>query len=969
MKPRFALNLTSEAAVLLRRQPDGWTDMGAARFDAPDMDEVMAALAAQATEMAGDETLATKVVIPNSQILYTTLTAPGPDRTSRRAQIREGLDGLTPYEVKDLVYDFETDGDQVRLAVVARETLDEAEGFADQHGLNPVCFVAIPEGQFPREPWFGTVTNVQRRLPKGERVERDSEPIRLAASGVADVMDEAPATADDEWLPAVESTQEPVPASEPEPVADQPEAVTPRAAETPFDTAAPLAEAAPAGEEMPAPSDPLAGLAPSEAAAPLPAPEPEPETLADVPPPDEGPAAPPSPAEDFVPPPLVRTDRIPAEDDPQDRPIVDARDLPPFVPSQPDTTAKQAPFAAPKPDVTAPEIPEAPYVELDADDDVPDLPPGAFASRRLVAEPATARPSPRLTAEPKAPRAGTQPPEPPLRPGTGRSARPRTLPAGPAPAGAALPELSVTAPGIPGVRNRKPQPAAAPLAPPEPATARAGQPFGTFPTRPAQRGKPRHLGLILTAVLLLVLAAVAAWSSFYLTADDAPTETAVALAEGDDPAAIEAEMLADLPPEDEADLAPMAEPAATVTQPETATPPAETAPDAARTAASGATPRAADPTETPQDEIFLTTMDTPPPSLDALALPPPAAAPDAAPGPPLPPPPFGISYEFDEAGLIRPTPEGILAPGDFLLIAGKPPILPPRRPGTETPAPDPASQEPPAEPTAAAAAEPAAQPSPGSIFPGATAPAARATLPPPAQTAPEPAPVAADPALIGKRPKPRPERPAEDAAIAPPPADPGDPRTASLRPRARPADAVPAPAAASVQSASLVAPAPRPETEPQAIVPTSGAISPLAIAVSRKPAARPNDFSRAIEAAVAAVVQTPTPPAAIRVQPEPEAEPEDEPEVARAAAPRIPTKANVAQKATFDNAINLSKMNLIGVYGTPSNRYALVRQANGRYVKVRVGDRLDGGVVAAITTNELRYRKGSRMVALGMPRG
>ena len=64
-----------------------------------------------------------------------------------------------------------------------------------------------------------------------------------------------------------------------------------------------------------------------------------------------------------------------------------------------------------------------------------------------------------------------------------------------------------------------------------------------------------------------------------------------------------------------------------------------------------------------------------------------------------------------------------------------------------------------------------------------------------------------------------------------------------------------------------------------------------------------------------------------------------------------------------------SRITLIGLYGTSSNRYALVRQANGRFVKVSVGDRLDGGSVAAITENELRYQKGGQIVALKMPKG
>ena len=75
----------------------------------------------------------------------------------------------------------------------------------------------------------------------------------------------------------------------------------------------------------------------------------------------------------------------------------------------------------------------------------------------------------------------------------------------------------------------------------------------------------------------------------------------------------------------------------------------------------------------------------------------------------------------------------------------------------------------------------------------------------------------------------------------------------------------------------------------------------------------------------------------------------------------------MADRATYVNAINLSRINLIGVYGTQSNRYALIRQGNGRYKKVTVGDRIDGGTIAAITANEVRYQKGGRLIALQLP--
>ncbi len=89
----------------------------------------------------------------------------------------------------------------------------------------------------------------------------------------------------------------------------------------------------------------------------------------------------------------------------------------------------------------------------------------------------------------------------------------------------------------------------------------------------------------------------------------------------------------------------------------------------------------------------------------------------------------------------------------------------------------------------------------------------------------------------------------------------------------------------------------------------------------------------------------------------------------KAVKPKIPTTASVARQATIDNAINLRKLNLIGVYGTPANRRALVRLPSGRYKKLKVGDRIDGGNVIAIGDSELRYQKRGRNVTLKMPRG
>ncbi|MFN5827932.1 MAG: translation initiation factor 2, partial [Rhodobacterales bacterium] len=277
-------------------------------------------------------------------------------------------------------------------------------------------------------------------------------------------------------------------------------------------------------------------------------------------------------------------------------------------------------------------------------------------------------------------------------------------------------------------------------------------------------------------------------------------------------------------------------------------------------------------------------------------------------------------------------------------------------------------------------------PRPGATVQPVTDAGAVAPLPRPAGAAGAVPVVYADPALEDARPLLRPEGlvPPETAApdgaadLADAPAG----RLTSPKPRARPpgllaAEAAPqaGTAAAQAAGASLVATA------------GEGAASPLAIAVSRKPAARPAQASAAGEAAVsvaaadaslvpdtgtlAPAVPAPEPqpvPAARPAEDDPEAAEIDEPEIA-SAAPSVPTRASVAKQATYRNSINLSKINLIGVYGSSSNRYAMVRQANGRFVRVAVGDRVDGGRVAAISERELHYVKNGTTHKLAMPNG
>ncbi len=71
----------------------------------------------------------------------------------------------------------------------------------------------------------------------------------------------------------------------------------------------------------------------------------------------------------------------------------------------------------------------------------------------------------------------------------------------------------------------------------------------------------------------------------------------------------------------------------------------------------------------------------------------------------------------------------------------------------------------------------------------------------------------------------------------------------------------------------------------------------------------------------------------------------------------------------MNNAIRLRDVNLIGVYGSPNNRRALVRLRNGNYVKVEIGSSLDGGRVTAIGDSALNYVKRGKTIALELPTG
>ena len=205
MKPSFALNLSPDGISLLRRVAGGWRSVDEVSLDDPELADKLKIMRATAASLENGK-MSTKLVIPNSQILYTQVDAPGPTDDERRAQILEQLDGMTPYAVEELAFDWVATSHGCRVAAVAKETLKEAEAFAVEHKFNPVSLVATPQnGTFTGEPYFGLADSAFSVLDSDDTVERDLEAIVVlgADPGVAAPAPKAPEpeqTGEPTWL-------------------------------------------------------------------------------------------------------------------------------------------------------------------------------------------------------------------------------------------------------------------------------------------------------------------------------------------------------------------------------------------------------------------------------------------------------------------------------------------------------------------------------------------------------------------------------------------------------------------------------------------------------------------------------------------------------------------------------------------------------------------------------------------------
>ncbi len=218
--PQFALSFSDDAVHLLERTapPEStapWRERGSAAFDHPTFRDQLAALRAAARQPDGDPA-PVALVIPDDQILYTSLAA---EAGKGQGQfVGRALDGLTPYAVQDLAWDWRTEpgGRSVRVAAVARQTLREAHDFACRHGFEPTGFVAAPsEGLYPGTPRFALNGNAALGAgPAKADPAADAAGTQKGADGVPDAVPSDTAAG---LAAPVAAESADVPASQPQP--------------------------------------------------------------------------------------------------------------------------------------------------------------------------------------------------------------------------------------------------------------------------------------------------------------------------------------------------------------------------------------------------------------------------------------------------------------------------------------------------------------------------------------------------------------------------------------------------------------------------------------------------------------------------------------------------------------------------------------------------------------------------------
>lgn len=1067
MTVKIALFLSSDGIALAHRQMAGhWAMIGETALDVPDLSASLADLRALAVEREGDA-FETLLVLPDEQILYTSLTAPTSDPDLTAYRIEDGLEGLTPYAVTELEYDWQVlEEDRVKIAVVARETLDEARNFAAQYGFTSKGFAAMPPMErFPGVPTFDlgdeaaalgfTADGIAFGPDSFGQPEPVAEPEPVLEpepepepTPIVEATPEPDALPDPVFEPEPQGAQPVAPATEPplpDPVAVEPPAPEPvvpdetpatapeAVAVPPEDQNAALADAlqiatgmddapTPQAIDDPSVSGPIAPIAPEAGPVETPptdVPEVPQEVIGDAG--DDEDALPPAPslavlaarqrartkrdgtlaAKDAAPTPPQASDAPPATGQftasrgptaaPSgvDRAIAspDGSGGPVPAPAaargalvgqrssrlglaHPDGPARAAPTVTPTPAST-------PKAAAPTGDTAP-MPRLAEQLQRVRAASKTRPSAPAVSApQPSRPRVEITP-QPALG-ATGASAPRRPSPFDDAPA-ATTSSASKTG-RLTGLLKRandgtskpKSQPApkddttpkpsrggllrgrtkSAKAAAPAPETTAGDETFASGllarkSTKPA--GGSFKTGLVLTVILLLLLALVAIWSAVFLpnstvarlfgmgsgdtvaTSTGAPAPVVTSSAPVIGATNSSQPSLADEAAADGVDLA-ADDPSVVVEIPVAAADPVEVA--------------AAD------TEVAL-------PDIDAdLDL------------PPLPVIDQGQNPSVEEAEALY-AEDGIWA---------RSPERPDLRPFDLQDRIYTASIDP-----EVSAFDAVALPDPG-VDPGELL---RRFPPPPAfgtefdltesgLIAPTPNGVLTPEGafvILGVPPRVAVPRPREVATTAPAEVI-EDAALRATRPAERPGDLAETrerQILGGLTEVELSArrPALRPASPQEAAAQASlfpggdGAADPdavdaaveqalqgtdLATARSLLPRSRPGNIAQIVASADRTPTEAPTAVAASAV----------------AAGPAIPSNNDVSRAATERNVLRLRNVNLIGVSGSPSDRRALVRLSSGRFVRVTVGDRLDGGRVAAIGETTLQYLRSGRTVTLEIP--
>lgn len=975
MTPNFALNLSEDGIDLLHRDPagSGWVKVGTVALDSPSLSDDMHALRDIAVDLEGDG-FCTKLILPSQQLLYATVDA------NTDAQIAEALEERTPYKIDDLIYDTSGTAPQTKVVAVARETLSEARAFLAPYNLNPVGFTAQPDATlFDAEPNLGPIGSRPGFMADKtviKVVEDYAKPLKKAA-------DEA----DDETIDGVPVTDE---------TEDQ---VTKEAAETitePSERLEPL-EASPA-EDIPVKDTPLEDTpvenTPKEAKT-----EVSEEKIESTEKVEASEEVAPKPTE-IAPPPSENPPEKPSgfssrRKQTTDTPILSGERLANLEPriAVPNPHAKPTlKLSAETPKLVA----EKPKVQIDATQTPTDKKPATKPVSKKADAKTASRPAAMAQTDTK--KTAAKPRKDPTR--NARAAHligTKKIP----PAVHAKPKLPATRPaGVRAPAGKMPDPIAALAARQAAATPQRSGILVTFMALVA-------FGVLALGSVMLLRSDPLGWMSssepLDLAIDDAvpvvveqeivapaelvddfaaiPLDTTLPSGEPTTSAQVELAVVEEPESQPVVELA-VAEPEAPIEIPRMNAQAAEQA-----YASSGAWQFVPDLdlriTPKPPAELFLQSLDQQLAFEDPPALPADAAfTPDGvAPVEEMPLAP-GLRFALDEQGLVIATPDGALSPDGVLVFAGLPPVAPNPRPGPDTAEVTPelveVSPEPVETETEIATISPdvtaraEATGSVGGISPAALdsaaslAPDFEGTEPLPGPQSVEQADLPLPPpdaALAAFRPAPRPgdlQQSIERATLG------GLTRIelASFRPDPRPLAAQER--AEQLRSSSLAdIDAINSAVEQAQEVPLA-APAPLDAETSAlraiRPAARPSNLSETAAPPRANTAPDQASTASVRAT---------GPAVRRSSRvePTGPTTATVARAATDNNALSLGRVALVGVFGTSSDRRALVRLPNGRFKKVTVGDSVDGGRVAAIGEDQLKYVKGGRTLTLAMPQG